>query len=79
MKAKNIDKYVKLSDLLIYTFHHRDKVLAGLNTSPDSDPDQSIINEVKLMLLNIQEDVDHDDVSKVLIEHEKHDHLIEML
>ena len=53
MKNKNIDKYVKLSDLLIYTFHHRDRVLAGLNTSPDSDPDQSIINEVKLMLLNI--------------------------
>lgn len=79
MKNKNIDKYIKLSDMLIYTFHHRDKVLSGLNTPLDTDPDFAIMNEVKKMLLNIQEDVDHDDVAKVLIENEKHDTLIEML
>ena len=79
MKNKNIDKYIKLSDMLIYIFHHRDRVLTGLNTPLDSDPDQCIMNEVKKLLLNIQEDVDHDDVAKVLIENEKHDTLIEML
>ena len=31
------------------------------------------------MLLNIQEDVDHDDVAKVLIEEDRHDMIIEML
>ena len=31
------------------------------------------------MLLNIQEDVDHDDVTKVIIEYDFHDHMIEML
>lgn len=78
-KNKNIDKYTKLSDILIFIFHHRDRVLTGLNTPIDSDPDATILNEVKMLLLNIQEDVDHDDVAKVLIENEKHDTLIEML
>jgi len=76
---KNIDKYIKLSDILIYIYHHRDKMLEGLNTPLDSDPDLAIMNQVKMFLLNIQEDVDHDDVAKVLIENEKHDTLIEML
>ena len=76
---KNIDKYIKLSDILIFIFHHRDRVLSGLNTPIDSDPDATILNEVKMLLLNIQDDVDHDDVAKVLIENEKHDTLIEML
>ena len=78
-KNKNIDKYIKLSDILIFIFHHRDRVLSGLNTPIDSDPDATILNEVKMLLLNIQDDVDHDDVAKVLIENEKHDTLIEML
>jgi hypothetical protein len=37
------------------------------------------MNEVKVLLFNIQEDVDHDDVCKVLIEFDLNDLLIEML
>jgi hypothetical protein len=53
--------------------------LAGFNHPSDTDPDQIISNELKIMLYNIQEDVDHLDVAKVLIENDRYELLISML
>ena len=78
-KDKNIDKYLKVSDQLVYLFHHQEDFIIKFNAPKDSDPEQTINNEVKIMILNIQEDTDHDDIAKVLIEHNRHDLLMELL
>jgi hypothetical protein len=35
--------------------------------------------EVKILLFNVQKDVDYEDIAKVLIQHDLHEQLIEML
>lgn len=52
-RDKNIDKYLKLSDKLVYLYHHKEDFLIKFGASPDSDPDSIIDTEVRKMLLNI--------------------------
>jgi hypothetical protein len=73
-KSKNIEKYIKLSDILIYLLCYKEKLLSGA-----VDPKETLKNEVKILLLNVQLDVDHEDVAKVLIENDLQELLIEML
>jgi hypothetical protein len=46
---------------------------------PGCNDEDTILHEAKIFLLNIQEEVDHYDVAKILIENDLHDGLIEWL
>ena len=78
-RDRNIDKYIKLSDQLVYLYHHKESFIKKFGAPADIDPDIVIDNEVKKMILNIQDDVDHDDIAKVLIENNKEDLLQKIL
>ena len=52
-RDKNIDKYLKLSDKLVYLYHQKDDFLKKFGAAPDSDPEVIIDTEVRKMLLNI--------------------------
>ena len=67
-RKKNIDKYLKLSDFIIYAFVNRERLKTQLNKIQGTKQIDPIMNEIKIMLLNMQEDVDHEDVAKVFIE-----------
>jgi hypothetical protein len=50
-----------------------------LNQDKLFDDQEAIANEVKILLLNIQAEQDHDDIVRVLIEFHLYQHLIELL
>ena len=78
-RNRNVEKYLKLSDIIIYLVHHQETLVPRLDLHAESDTMEVMSNEVRTMMFNIQEEVDHYEVAKVLIECDLYQLLIEML